>query len=200
MPRPSACRLARLPSCDGIGPLNWLLPRLSNSKLARLPSSDGIGPLNWLLARLSNLRLSRLPSSDGIDPLNWLPSSPSPFEVGEVAQFRRYRPAQLVAVEPQQYPGWRGCPVPTVSTRSTGCRRAPVPGCRGYPVPTVSARSTGCRRAQPFEVGEVAQFRRYRPAQLVAVELTAYPGWRGCPVPTVSARSTGCRRATALPG
>ena len=69
--------MSRLPSSDGIRPLNWLSRRLRNSKLARLPSSDGIGPFNWLPQRLSLSRLVRLPSSDGIGPLNCLPSRSS---------------------------------------------------------------------------------------------------------------------------
>ena len=35
--------------------VNWLLLRRSPSKLARLPSSDGTGPRNWLIPRASSL-------------------------------------------------------------------------------------------------------------------------------------------------
>ena len=68
-------------------------------------------------------------------------------------------------------PGWRGCPTPVVSARSSGYRRGPGSlGWRDRPTAAVSPRSTSSRRA------------------------TALPGWRGCPTPVVSARSFGCRR------
>ena len=44
----------------------------STPRLARLPSSDGIDPLNSLPSRYRYSRLARLPRSGGIDPLNWL--------------------------------------------------------------------------------------------------------------------------------
>ena len=144
------------------------------TRLSRLPSSGGIDPLNWLLLSHSEYRLSRLPSSGGIDPLNWLPSRvPSGIQViatvGEVAQFRRYRPAQLVVAEPQRLPGWRGCPVPTVSTRSIGCcgatansRLARLPSSDG-----IDPLNWLLLSDSDLQVVEVAQFRRYRPAQLV---------------------------------
>ena len=68
-------------------------------RLARLPNSGGISPLNWLEPRrFSCTRLARLPNSGGISPLNWLSVEGQKMQVGEVAQLRRYLPAQLVIV------------------------------------------------------------------------------------------------------
>ena len=48
------------------------------------------------------------------------------YQVGEAAQLRRYLPAQVVAAEAQMCPGWRGCPAPPVSPRSSSWCRGPA--------------------------------------------------------------------------
>ena len=136
-------------------------------------------------------------------------------QVGEVAQVQRYRPAQLVAPEGQllqvvevaqfrryrpatgcpggsAVAGCRGCPVPTVSTRSTA-----FASCRGCPVPTVSVSTQlnlpSCRYRAQLVAAALARLarlpssERYRPAQLVVAEVQRYQVRRG--VATVSTRS-----------
>ena len=194
-------------------------PAVPNWQIA---SCGGIVPVNWF-SRDSNSRLARLPSSAGIVPVNWFPQRTA-------------------------HAGWRGCPVRPVLSRSTGCcervstsRLARLPsrpvssrstgspegpavsGWRGCPVRPVSFRSTGCRRGPAVQIGEAAQFGRYRPGQLVVPRYshsigrdcpvgwvssrsTGYPigtaisGWRDCPVPPVSSLSTGSPIGTAIRG
>ena len=136
--------------------------------------------------------MERLPSSVGISPVSWLLKRNSRSQVGEVAQFRRYLPGQLVA--------GRGLAVPQVGEVAQ--------------LPWVSPQSidspTG--NSEP-QVGEVPQFRRYLPGQPVIVESFRYhrfdplpsapavidagqpvrrigssaqPGWKGSPVPSES--------------
>ena len=70
-----------------------------------------------------------------------------PFQVGEVAQLRRYLPAQLVPAEAQI------------------CQVGEVAQLRRYlPAQLVLVE------VQPFQVGEVGQLRRYLPRQLVPAE------------------------------
>ena len=188
----------------GTHPPNWFPKRPSPIRLARLPNSGGISPLNRFRLSHRVLRLARLPNSGGISPLNWFSLRSRDSQVGEVAQLRGYLPAQLVLEEGQRLSGWRGCPTPAVSPRSTRFRRSP----------------------NPCQVGEVAQLRRYLPPQLDSrlrlryVRLARLPnsggisplnwfpqegqrfsGWRGCPTPAVSPRSTGSLwRCQIVPG
>ena len=124
---------------------NWRPPRFELSISNRPDKSLGTHPVNWFPWSHSRVRLARLPNSGGISPLNWFPLEGQPCQVGEVAQLRRYLTAQLVLVprdshvqvgevaqlrryltaqlvraEVQHCPGWRGCPTPAVSPRSTG--------------------------------------------------------------------------------
>ena len=80
-------------------------------------------------------------------PAQLVPAEGQPCQVGEVAQLRRYLPAQLVPAEGQP------------------CQVGEVAQLRRYlPAQLVPAEG------QPCQVGEIAQFRRYLPAQLVPVE------------------------------
>ena len=130
----------------GTHPLKALPSRYSVSRLERLPSSAGISPLKLLALRCSHSRLERLLSSAGISPLKLVVAEEQIYQVGEAAQLRRYLPAQLVVVEAQPFKvgeaaqlrrylpaqavvgegtdmsGWRGCPAPPVSPRSSRCR------------------------------------------------------------------------------
>ena len=224
-----------------------------NVRISNRPDKPlGTHPVNWLKLRSNSVRLARLPNSGGISPLNWFRLRPQPSQVGEVAQLRRYLPAQLVVArassplrlarlpnsggisplnwfpsEGQRCPGWRGCPTPAVSPRSTRSRSRSRLGQVGeaaqlrryLPAQLVlaegqlgqvgeAAQLRGYLPAQlvpaegqPSQVGEVAQLRRYLPAQLVVAEATALSGWRGCPTPAVSPRSTaGYSRGSALAG
>ncbi|CAI8031193.1 hypothetical protein GBAR_LOCUS17701, partial [Geodia barretti] len=83
--------------------------------------------------------------------------------------------------------GWRGCPAPPVSPRSSRCAEAQtvrlerlpssagisplkslslrysLSGWRGCPAPAVSPRSSRCREVQLCQVGEAAQLRGISP-------------------------------------
>ena len=89
-----------------------------------------------------------MPNSGGISPLSSFRKMVQPFQVGEVAQLRRYFPAQLVLAEFQPFSGRRDCPTPGVSPRSTGSRE-------GY---------------SPSRLARLPNSERYLPAQLVVVE------------------------------
>ena len=156
--------------------------------------------LNWLELRSRNW-LARLPSSGGISPLNWLAARGQPFQVGEVAQLRRYLPAQLVPalaevparlvpvevsrVRLARLPSSGGIPPLNWFPEDQSSRLAAQ--LRRYP-PLRLARLVGevansggisplnwfSAEVQQFQVGEVAQLRRYLPAQLVRGELQPF--------------------------
>ena len=108
------------------------------------PTPCGIHPVKWLLSeRPDSFKLDRLPSSAGISPLNSFPWSPSDCQVGEVAQLRRDRTAQLVLVEVQPLQVGQVAQLP-----------------RYRPAQLVLVE------LQPDQLGQVAQRGRYPPGQL----------------------------------
>ena len=120
----------------------------------RLPNSAGISPLNWFPARLSNVKLVRLPNSAGISPLNWFPARLQQCQVGEVAQLRRYLPAQLVPGEEAhevklvRLPNSAGIsPLNWFPSRSSTSRLERLPNAAGIsPLSRFSSRSNSTTR------------------------------------------------------
>ena len=128
----------------------------ADARLARLPNCRLDSPLNWFSPRNRIFRLARLPAAE------------SPRAAGSVGF--------------PESSGWRGCPTPAESPRSTGSPRRSHDRLARLPNPHGGIpRSAGCEE-QRFQVGEVAQLWRNLSAQLGPVA-TAIPGWRGCPTP-----------------
>ena len=106
--------------------------------------------------RLENVMLRWSRKLLGMHPLNWFPPEVQLFQIGEVAQLRRYLPPQPVLPEIQPF------------------QVDEVAQLRRYlPAQLVLFE------VQPFQVGEVAQLRRY-------LLVRGLPGRRGCPAPPVS--------------
>ena len=93
------------------------------------------------------------------------------FQVGEVAQLRRYLPTQLVTIEdqPSLQVGEvaqlrRYLPAQLVTLEVAACfRLVRLPNSAG-----MGPLNWLLQRPSSLQVGEVAQLRRYLPAQLVA--------------------------------
>ena len=64
----------------------------SDSKRASPPSSGGIGPDNALWESQSSSRLASVPNSGGNRPRQLVEVQPHELQVGEIGQFRGYRP------------------------------------------------------------------------------------------------------------
>ena len=74
-----------------------------------------------------------------------------PFQLASLNCFPRYAPVQLVPMEPQRMSGWRGCPT-----------HGGISPLNSVPI---------AEPQQMRQVGEVAQLRRYLPAQPVIAEI-----------------------------
>ena len=105
--RRSHCQTGQARPAPAVSPrlADWL-SRLSVSRLDNSPSSGGICPLNSLPSSRSSLAgIYRSSNSFGIGPLKLVGFKVQPRQIGQVAQLRRYLPAQLVAVEPRSLQG-----------------------------------------------------------------------------------------------
>ena len=124
-------------------------------RLERLPSSAGISPLKSLPLRYSICQVGEAAQLRRYLPAQAVEvevqfSSPlrySPLRLERLPNSRRYLPAQGVIAEvPVALSGWRGCPAPPVSPRSSRFRGGTaLSGWRGCPAPAVSPRSSRYR-------------------------------------------------------